>query len=202
MAAGEAYLGISAGDKAGSVTLVGRSLPDFCAKPPVSCLVGQWTSVGFDIATAHITEHGGAEVKMHIDAKGNGTVVFTGMSPVTFTATASNPAVAGQFTYAGTTTGVVKLPPGGMSSGTWQPAGPGTASGLTADVTITSPFQAHLPPIDLAQLVGAFTGAGGAVSRPELMSGTWSCTGNTLVSTPPPASGVTGTWTLTRTGPG
>jgi hypothetical protein len=37
---------------------------------------------------------------------------------------------------------------------------------------------------------------------PELMSGTWTCTGNTLVSTAPPASGVTATWTLTRTGPG
>jgi hypothetical protein len=202
MAPGEAYLGISAGDKAGSVTLVGQSLPDFCAKPPVSCLVGQWTSAGFDIATAHVAEHGGAGVKMHIDPKGNGTVVFTGMAPITFTTTTSAQAVVGQFTYAGTTTGVVKLPPGGVSSGTWEAAGPGTVSGLVADISITSPVQVHLPPLDLAQLAGGFAGAGGAVGKPELMNGTWSCTGNTLVSTAPPASGITGTWTLTRTGPG
>jgi hypothetical protein len=202
MTPGEAFLGISGGDKGGSVTLVGQSLPDFCAKPPVSCLVGQWTSVGFDIATAHITEHGGAGVKMHIDPKGNGTVVFTGMAPVTFTTTTSNPAITGQLTYAGTTTGVMKLPPGGASSGQWESAGPGTVSGLIATVQITSPFKASLPPMDVAKLASGIAGAGDAVSKPELMSGTWTCTGDTLVTTAPPASGVTGTWTLTRTGPG
>jgi hypothetical protein len=132
MAPGEEYLGTSAADQAGSVTLVGQRLADFCAKPPVSRLVGQWTSVGFDIATTHITEHGGAGVKMHIDARGNGAVVYTGMTPVTFTTT-SDQSFAGRLTYAGTTTGVVKLPPGGVNSGTWESAGPGTVSGLVAN---------------------------------------------------------------------
>lgn len=201
IAPGEEYVGISGGDKPGTATLVGRSLADFCAKPPVSCLVGQWTSVSFDIATTNLNEHGGAGAVLHIDPKGNASVAYNGMAPIKFTV--SGDQTTGQLTFSGTETGVVKLPPGGVSSGAWETAGTGTVSGLTATVTITSPIQLQLPPFDLGQLAGGAAGAaGGAVGNPDVTSGTWTCTGNTLVSTPPAASGVTGTWTLTRTGPG
>jgi hypothetical protein len=201
IAPGEEYLGVSGGDKPGTVTLVGQSLADFCAKPPVSCLVGQWTSVSFDIATKNITEHGGAGARLHIDPQGNATEVFSGMAPIKFTV--SRDGTTGKLTFSGTETGVVKLPPGGVRSGQWQTAGTGSVSGLVAHVTITSPVHLQLPPFDLGQLAaGAGGAAGGAVGNPDVTSGTWTCTGDTLVSTPPAASGVSGTWTLARTGPG
>jgi hypothetical protein len=64
--------------------MVGMSLPDFCRKPPQSCLVGKWTGVNFDVHVENITETGGAGVTMHIDPKGNLTVNFNGMKPVVF----------------------------------------------------------------------------------------------------------------------
>src|SRR5262249_17983818 len=102
----------------------------------------------------------------------------------------------------GTTTAKVKLPPAGVTSGQWENVVPGTAAGLTGHVAITSPIQAELPPMDMGAMVGAFSGAGSAMSKPALTSGTWTCSATTLVSTPSPATGETGTWTLTRTGPG
>lgn len=202
MSPGAQYLGVTGGAKGGTVTLTGQSLPDFCAKPAHACLVGQWTSVGFDVAAGSmITEHGGSGVRMHIDPRGDATVVFDGMSPVTFTASTSGTPTAGRFTFAGTVAGAIVVPNGSAKSGPWHQARPSTGS-ITADIQLTSPFSYHMGPLDVGSLAGAVGGAGGAVGKPELTDGTWTCSGDTLVSTPPAGGKVTGTWTLTRTGPG
>jgi hypothetical protein len=202
MAGGGAYAAVTGGAGPGAVTLTGQALPDFCAKPARSCLVGQWTSVGFDVSAGPITESGGSGVRMHIDPAGATTVVFDGMAPVRFTASTSGTATAGQFTYAGTITGTLRLPPATSASGNWEEVGSATAGGITADIQLVSPFSYHLGPLNVGQLANSMAGAGGAVGSPQLTSGSWRCAGDTLVSTPPAGGAVTGTWTLTRTGPG
>jgi hypothetical protein len=196
ISSGQQFVGLSAGAKAGSVTLVGLSLEDFCAKPPTACIVGQWTGVGFDVHLQDITETGGAGVTMHIDPKGNLTVVFDGMKPVNF----SGKGASGSFVYNGRVSGRIKLPPGGATSGTWEYASAADIKGLTATVHVTSPVELDLGPIDLLELASEF--GAGAVSSEPMIAGGWTCSGNTMTTTPPANSEVSGTWTLTRTGPG
>jgi len=200
MASGDGYLGLSGGAVAGKATLTGLSLADFCAKPATPCLVGRWTSVGFAI-TGKIVEHGGDGVTMHIDPQGKATVVFTGMSPVTFSSTISTPRTAGHFTFSGTVTGSVKLPSASATSGPWQEVTSSGAGGIRVDVRITEPISYHLGPIGVSSLAGAASG-GGAIASPQVTSGAWQCTGDTLVSTPPANGSVQGAWTLRRTGLG
>ncbi len=197
LASGQEYVGFSAGAKAGALSLVGMSLPDYCAKPPVSCLVGSWTGVNFDVHAANITETGGAGVKLHIDAKGNLSVVFDGMKPITFTQSGGT-GVEGTLVYSGSVSGVIKLPAGGVTSGNWDYASAASIRNLTATVHLSSPFETDIGPIDVAQLAGV---GGGAVSSHPVVTGGWSCSGTTLTTTPPPNDAVAGTWTLTRTGP-
>jgi hypothetical protein len=199
MAGGDVFLGTTGGAHAADVQLSGSSLADFCAKPRTSCLVGTWRTTAFAIANRAITEHGGAGVRMRIEPSGKTTVGFGGMSPVTFTATTSGTHTAGRFTFAGTLTGEVRLPSAGVTSGRWEPVRSGGTGGLTVDLTITEPFGYHLPRTNVGQLAGAMN-TGGAVGSPQLTAGTWRCAGDSLVSTAPPAAGVTGTWTLARTG--
>jgi len=201
MASGDAYLGLSGWSAAATVTLTGLSLADFCAKPATPCLVGRWRSVGFAITGGKIVEHGGAGVTMHIDPRGKATVVFTGMSPVTFSSNISKPPTVGHFTFSGSVTGSVKLPPAAATSGPWEQVTSSGAGGIRVDVKITEPISYHLGPINVASLAGAASG-GGAIAGPQVTSGTWRCTGDTLVSTPPLNSVAQGTWTLKRTGRG
>lgn len=201
MASGDAYLGLSGGAAAGTTTLTGLSLADFCAKPLTPCLVGRWTSVGFAITGGKITEHGGAGVTMHIDPQGKATVVFTGMSPVTFSSTISTPPTVGHFTFSGSVTGSVKLPSAAATSGPWEQVTSSGAGGIRVDLKITQPISYHLGPIGVASLAGGSAG-GGAISSPQVTSGTWRCAGDTLVSSPPSNSVAQGTWTLRRAGRG
>jgi hypothetical protein len=201
IASGQQYLGLTGGNRAGSAALVGMSLPDFCRKPPTSCLVGRWTGVNFDVQVADITETGGAGVRMHIDPKGNVTVNFNGMKPVVFRFATGGQSFTGQFVYLGTVSGRITLPAGGATSGQWGYASEGTTSGLRARIQLTRPVAVDLGTVDLADLASA-GGAGGAVSDKPITSGGWRCSGDTLVTTPPPDSEVSGTWTLRRTGPG
>jgi hypothetical protein len=201
IAGGQQYLGLTGGNKAGSVAMVGMSLPDFCQKPPQSCLVGRWTGVNFDVHLADITETGGAGVKMHIDPEGNLTVNFNGMKPVVFHIDSGGQDFSGHFVYTGTVSGKIKLPTGGATSGRWDYASEGKISGLRAKVQLDSPVAIDLGTLDLADLASA-GGAAGAISDKPVTSGGWTCTGDTLVTTPPPDSEVSGTWTLKRTGPG
>jgi len=202
MTSGVQYLGLTGGTQAGSVMLAGLSLPDFCKKPSRPCVVGQWNSVGFSVQVGQISEQGGAGVKLHIDPQGNLTVAFDGMAPVTFTSSSSAGQISGQFTYGGTMTGVLTLPAGGATSGTWQQAKAPDFSRITAHVRVTKPFAVDLGAINLAQLAGSFAGAGSTVDGKPIVGGGWQCTGDTLTTTPPANSSVSGTWTLARTGPG
>jgi hypothetical protein len=45
-------------------------------------------------------------------------------------------------------------------------------------------------------------GAGAAVSGKPVLTGGWTCTPDTLVTTPPANAPVSGSWTFARTGPG
>lgn len=198
LASGLEYLGVSGGDQPGSVALVGESLPDFCQRPPTSCLVGRWTGVNFDVHVDTVSETGGAGVTLHIDPKGGVTVAFAGMQPVVFHTSAAD----GSFVYAGTVTGTITLPAGGVTSGNWAYASPANVSSLTATIHLSRPITLDYGPLDVASLAGTGGGTGAAVSSQPLMTGGWRCSGNTLVTSPPANSPVSGSWTLTRTGPG
>ena len=198
LASGLEYLGVSGGDQPGSVTLVGQSLPDFCQRPPTSCLVGRWTGVNFDVHVDTVSESGGAGVTLHIDPSGHVTVAFAGMQPVVFHTSAAD----GSFVYAGTVTGTITLPPGGATSGTWAYASPANVSSLTATIHLSRPITLDYGPLDVASLAAIGGGSGAAVSTRPVVTGGWRCSGNTLVTSPPADSPVTGSWTLTRSGPG
>jgi hypothetical protein len=202
LASGRQYLGLTGGPKAGSVVLTGMSLDDFCAKPSTPCVVGQWRSVAFDISAADgkVREQGGSGVRLHIDPQGHLTVQFNGMAPITFTIKTSGRATSGHFTFAGTETGQLVLPAATATSGRWIAAGMVNLSSITADMYLTSPIAFHLASLNLGALAGSK--GGGAVGKPNLVAGSWTCSGDRLVSLPPPGSSVSGTWTLARAGKG
>ena len=189
MAAGDAFLGASAGDRAASVTLTGSTLAAACARPRESCLVGTWTATGFDVSAGGMTETGGAGVRMTIAATGSAKVVFTGMAPVRFTGRAS-----GSYTLHGSTTGAIRLPAPGATQGTWQTTERGDIDGITADVKVTAPTKLTLHGLSLGEFAHGMAGT----SAPQLTAGTWRCHGDTLVSVAPAGGPAHGTWTLTR----
>jgi hypothetical protein len=202
MKSGLEYVGVSGGPQPGAVTLVGMSLPDFCKKPPRSCVVGNWTAVGFDISVGgNISARGGAGVRLHIDPAGHVTTAFDGMSPVTFSTNATASPVVGNFTYSGTVSGKITLPPPTATSGRWVESSGASIRNLTATLHVTSPFSLNYGPIDLVAL--ANSAGSGAISSQPLQTGRWQCQGtSTLVVYPPAGLPVNGTWTLSRTGPG
>lgn len=185
------------------LTAAGESLDEFCAKPRRSCLVGTWTSGGFDISSAGgaITESGGTGAIMRIMPTGDATVDFSPMQSLTF----HTKDTAGSLRYDGSSGGHLTLPPPGVTSGDFGDAH-GNFSTITVTVTVTSPVRLtvfdHRP---LAELVGMAQGlasglSGGVSTQPLLGPGGFTCTPTTLTITPPPGSQVGGTWTLTRTG--
>lgn len=153
------------------------------------CLVGSWTSTGFDISAGSLHETGGAGVRMTIGPTGAGKVVYDGMKPVRFTGQAT-----GTVTFHGSTRGAVRLPAAGVAAGKWVTTKLGDVGGLTADVSMTSPATVSLRHLAVGKLAQNMAGA----SAPQLTSGTWRCTGDTLVSTAPAGTGAHGSWTLTR----
>ena len=201
MAGGQQYVGLTGGAKAGTVTLVGQSLADFCRKPSRSCLVGQWTTTRLEAHTAQLAEQGGAGVRLHIDPQGHLTLTFDGMAPVTFTFQTGTTHVAGNFTYSGTIIETLVLPPASVTSGDSLGVSNPNVSTISATVHVTSPFATTIGPLNLSQLAGQLGGAGSAVSGNPIVSSSWRCAGDTLV-TGTTGDTVSGSWTLTRTGPG
>jgi len=203
MEPGTAYVGLSGGEATGSVALRGMSLPDFCGDPPpdsgqAACVVGQWTSVGVEMRIENVSGAGGAGVAMHIGPTGQLDLDFTGMERINYTASGPDP-ISGYWFYTGTVSGALALPPAGDSSDTWEHAGDPDYSSLGARVVVTSPFELDLGELSLGELAAAGD-VGGAVDTEPVISGRWSCTGDTLTTTAP--SGLDVTWTFTRTGPG
>jgi hypothetical protein len=153
------------------------------------CLVGSWTSTGFDVSAGELHESGGAGVRMTISPTGGGKVVYDRMKPVRFTGQA-----VGTVTFHGSTSGAIRLPAPGVTDGKWVTTKAGDVSGLTADVSMTSPAKVSMRHLAVGDLAKSMAGA----SAPQLTSGTWHCTGDTLVSTAPAGSAAHGSWTLTR----
>jgi hypothetical protein len=149
------------------------------------CLVGAWTSTGFDISAGKVHESGGAGVRMTIGSTGAGKVVYDGMKPLRLTGQ-----VTGTVTFHGSASGAVRLPAAGVAEGKWVTTRTGDVSGLTADVSITSPAKMSMQHLAVGKLAKSMAGA----SAPQLTSGTWRCSADTLVSTAPAG----GSWTLTR----
>jgi hypothetical protein len=136
-------------------------------------------------------------VKLVLDKTGAMTVTFDGMAPVIFETTAPT-AIAGTYVYSGSASGKVKVPPPGASAGTWEVVSSDTFANITATLQLTSPFAFSFGPLNLAELAGEL--GGGAVSSQPFGPGGWTCSGDRMVITPVQGSGVTGTWTLQRTG--
>jgi hypothetical protein len=199
MTSGQQYVGLTGGPKAGTVTLVGQSLADFCRKPSRPCLVGQWRTTSLEAHTAQLEEQGGAGVRLQIDPQGHLTLTFDGMAPVTFTFQTGSTHVAGNFTYGGTITETLVLPPASVTSGDSLGVKNPNVGALTATVHVTSPFATTVGPLNVSQLAGQLGGAGGAVDGKPIVSGSWRCTGDTLVTTTT-GGNFSGSWTLTRTG--
>jgi hypothetical protein len=182
-----------------AVSEAGRPAPTAAATTPTAttgaaapggvCLIGTWTSTGFDIAAGTLRETGGAGVRMTIGPTGAGKVVYDGMKPVRFTGQAT-----GTVRFHGTTRGAVRLPAAGVAEGKWVTTRLGDVSGLTADVSMTSPAKVSLRHLDIGKLAKSM----GGVSAPQLTAGSWRCSGDTLVTTAPAGSGAHGSWTLTR----
>jgi hypothetical protein len=192
---GPNYLAVTGGPEAASVRMLGQSLDSFCKQaPPPTCLVGTWTSAEADLKLGTISEHGGAGIKMRIDAAGAFSVRFAGMAPVQFTSTQG---VAGSLVYGGAITGKLALPPARTANGAWKPAA-GDWSSVTATVSLTKPITTTIGPLSVAELAGA-SGAGAAVDSKPFGTGNWSCSGNTLTLTSP--APIVGSWRFTRTGP-
>ena len=197
---GAQYVGFTGGTKVGQVTMAGSSVADFCQRNQTPCVVGQWVSTGFDLHVNDIVETGGAGITLHIDKQGNVSEVLDGMKPVTFQQSGATP-IAGTIVYNGRFTGAITLPPAAATSGTWTYASPASVTGISATVHLSSPLNLDLGTFDLSHLAAA-GGAGSAVSTDPVGVGSWTCSGNTLTSQPPPSSTIQGVWTLTRTGPG
>jgi hypothetical protein len=184
MASGDTFLGASAGNRAANVALTGSTLAAACAKPQVSCLVGKWRATGYDISAGGLTETGGAGVQLTIAPSGAARVVYDGMAPVRFHGRAS-----GTLVFHGSTTGALRLPAPGATSGRWETTRASGVDGITADVSVTAPAKISMRNLAVGQLGRSFAGA----SAPQLTAGNWRCTGDTLISTAP-----AGSWSFTR----
>jgi hypothetical protein len=192
------YIGFTGGDQAGQMIMAGYSMADFCKRNQTPCVVGQWVSTGFDLHVNDLVETGGAGIKLHIDKDGKVNEVLDGMKPVVFQQQASGMQIAGSIVFSGAFSGSVNLPPADATSGIWTYASPPSLATLSVAVHLTSPFDSDLGTYDLSNLASA-GGAAGAISTDPIGVGSWTCSGDTLTSQPPPSSKIQGVWTLTRT---
>lgn len=199
--AGPGYLGVTGGLVATSVTLTVTSLSEFCARPAVGCVVGDWVLTNADLqagsgATA-VHETGGAGMRMTIAADGKTAIDFSPMQPVQFTG--SN-GLAGQFRYDGSVAYQLGLPPAAATSGEMAYLG-GDLSKLTVTARITKPFDYLI--FDHSSVLGLARdfGAAGGVSldtQPLASRHSFTCTGSTLVLRPPAGGTLSGAWNFAR----
>ena len=110
--------------------------------------------------------------------------------------------IAGQYTYAGTVAGVISLPPPSVTSGDSLASSGMGMSAITATIHLTAPVNQTIGPLNLSQLASQLGGAAGAVSSRPVVSSSWRCTGDTLVTSAAADNTASGAWTFARTGPG
>lgn len=169
-----------------------------------ACVAGTWRSTGTrasgTVAGATGRVEGGESVMLEVDHAGGTRADFTGMQPMTFTASALGANVKGEFSYAGPVQGTIRFPDGDRRSGTWQPYGKLNWDGLKVTAKLTEPAQVTvLDNADVSELTGSkATQTGNAVdAQPIFRKGTYTCDGDTLTVSPSD-NGPTITWTFKR----
>jgi hypothetical protein len=192
LAPGLAWLAVTGGTKAASVTATGMSLAEFCRKDPPkeACLIGDWTTTQMKLAGPLAQVAGGSGVTMKITPQYVATINFDGMAPIQGSmSVAGNPGMT--FRYHGTISGKMAAAPG--------PPAPGPGAGsitATAAITLggtTVPVFNRTP---MSQLTG---GAAGAIDKEPILASTdYTCSGNNLTLTRSiPSLGMT-TWIFAR----
>ena len=136
-----------------------QQTPSSTGAPPATgsgaaptCVVGNWkstsTTASGGAGGATVTLKGGTGSTLRIGPDGRTQADFTGMQPLTFTATALGKNITGQFTYSGTITGTVRFPAAGGPSGSGpNSSGPNSTIAPTA-VVRAAPAAAR--PVDPA----------------------------------------------------
>jgi hypothetical protein len=170
-----------------------------------SCVVGPWRSVELDLVATGgmaVTAHGGAGIRLTIAGDGRSTADFTGMAPVEFGTSGGPVHATGSFTYGGTVTAPLRLPPAGERAGVWSPGTGAVDFGdVTATVRLTAPVRQTITDVKLSDVAGmAGVTTGGTIDRAPLFStGRYRCDGTELILSPPDdQQQLKGTWTLTR----
>ncbi len=175
LAPGEAWLGVTGGTKPAAVTVAGRSLGSFCAKPASvdPCIVGTWIGEGVTLQLPEIAivGSGGRGAVLRFEKDGTGSVDMDPSAPVEATLPGG---LAGAIRLTGRASGVVSASKGVMRTITT------TASGFQLSIDV--------PPLG-GQVVPLSGTTGGAP-----FDGQYSCTKTTLVYTAPGFGGQS-TWT-------
>jgi len=197
---GPAYLEASGGTGAGSVRVVGETVAQACAQPPSSCLVGTWrsTSMTGRVPAVDMNEQGGAGVGLRIGADGAAQATFTGMSPVTFTASSGGVGSAGRLIFAGTGTVQFTLPAGSASG--YLPTGHSDLSQVTISLALTKPTAVTVYDHKAVTATSANDPLGNGAAQPPLFGGgTFTCSATTFTLTNAlPDGSATTTWTFER----
>ncbi len=189
---GLAWLAVTGGTKAASVTATGMSMAEFCRKDPPkeACLIGDWTTTQMKLAGQFAQVAGGSGVTMKITPRYVATINFDGMAPIQGTmSVAGNPGMT--FRYHGTVSGKMAAAPG--------PPSPATGAGsitATAAITLggtTVPVFNRTP---MSQLTG---GAAGAIDKEPILGSTdYTCSGDSLTLTRVIPNVGTTTWVFAR----
>lgn len=172
-----------------------------------ACVVGDWRSTGVagDIggAAAGVELSGASGVALTIGPDGAASLDFSGMEPASFEGEAAGTDVAGELSYAGQATAMIRTEAGAeqATSGTWEPVDEADWSEARVTVDLTEPVAAR--PFDdtpIGDVVGQADETTGEVVdvEPMLGEGRFECQGeDTLILSPDDdRSGLT--WTLQR----
>ncbi|GAA1815755.1 hypothetical protein HC028_09815 [Planosporangium flavigriseum] len=196
----------SVSTSASAGTSAGASAGPSVAGVANPCVVGTWKSTGmngtFDANGVRGTTNGGVGLSLTVAASGATVVDFTGMQPVSFSATAGTSEIKGQFLYGGKVAGSVAVPATATTTGVWKPIGATDWRTLTVTVDMISPVSGrvfdHMKIADFATAGGSQTG-GSVDLQPILREAAYECSGNSLKLGPPPGTtSAVGTWVLQR----
>jgi hypothetical protein len=175
LAPGVAWLGATGGSKATTVTVSGRSLDEFCAKPAKvdACIVGTWIGQGVTLSLPEIaiTGSGGQGAVLRFEKNGTGSVDMDPSTPVAATLPGG---LVGTFAMSGQAGGLVNASQGVMRTITT------TSSGFQIVIDVP-PLGGQTIPL-----------TGGASAAP--FDGQYTCTKTTLVYAAPGFGGQS-TWT-------
>lgn len=170
--------------------------------PPVSCVVGDWQSIGVDTEVggdlAGLSLGGGSRVALTVGTAGATTVGFAGMVPVSFAGQVFGVGVSGDLAYGGHASGRVATEQG-VTSGAWQMIEPVDWQEVSVTVNLTEPVQAspfdEAPLGDVVEEADEITGEVVDVD-PVLSDGSFRCEDDDRLALSPAGNGIT--WTFRR----